>query len=193
MIFRRKKYLINFRHQLKYIVTFIGVAIFSFIFSTSEYIHDMSVGVDKLINSENVEISSTGEIVLPIVLEVSLKTTLIISAVLAILILLYYISVRKLSDSLCKALQKLKTGDLGVRLDVPGGDFQDTEKSFNDMVAVNRGKIETIKQAVDKLDCVLDSAIIEAEAGGGIGSERKREIQSGLSQINSIMSGYEVK
>jgi len=179
---RRKIYLVNKNHQLKYIAAYMGSALLALFCYTLFVVHDINSQIESYIQRPTIKLSSTGEIILPIVLKESVYVSAIILLVIFVMSMLYFRHTHRLVGKLDETVKKLKEGDFAFAFKLDdGADFQKTEEAFNVMLAVNRDNLARLQ------DLTLD---IEKELGT-LPSASSEECKTSIKELNETVSGLD--
>lgn len=189
---RRQGYLINRRYQLKYVMSFVGITIVALLTSTTMILHDVTRQIDEYISRPVVDISSTGDIVLPVVLRVSAGVTLGYLFLLAVVTLYYMSRTKKLVESIGAGTRRFRQGELGFQFRVSEcSDFGKTEDALNAMLAASRERVDGLRSIAEDIESELaglDGMGADEVARGG----RLRTIEGKLDKLDGILSGYRV-
>lgn len=189
---RRSGYLINKRHQLRYVVSYVGVTVLALVGSTLMVLHDITKQIDGYTKQPIVEISSTGEIILPVVLSVSAQVTALYLVLIALMTVYYLRRTRRLVQSVGEGADRFCHGELGFTFEVEDPqEFGDMESAFNEMLAANRGRVVSMRAAAEEIDRELDS--ISGMSPADMAKEgRLKSLSAGLDRLCSISSGYRI-
>lgn len=187
---RRSGYLINKRHQLRYIVSYVGISILALAASTLMVLHDVTQQIESYIKQPQLEISSTGDIILPVVLSVSAQVTALYLILVALMTVYYLHRTRRLVQSVAEGTSRFSRGELGFMFSVEDPpDFRDMESAFNEMLVVNRGRVLSMRAVTEELDSELD-AISKMSPDDMAKEGRLRSVSAGLDRLKGVLSGY---
>ncbi|HEX9859557.1 MAG TPA: hypothetical protein VGB23_00015 [Nitrospirota bacterium] len=189
---RRRGYLINRRYQLKYVMSFVGIALVALLTSTVLILDDITRQIDEYIARPAVDISSTGDIVLPVVLRVSIGVTLGYLLVLAVATLYYMSRTKKLVGSIGEGIRRFRQGELGFQFRVSEcSDFGKTEDALNAMLAANRERVAGLRSMAEDIDREL-AGLDGMDAGEVARDGRLRPVEGMLDKLDGMLSHYRV-
>lgn len=189
---RRRIYLINRRYQLKYALSFFALTLFAVVTSTTLILHDVTTQIEEYIGRPTIDISSTGEIILPIVLRTSVFITLLYIAALAALTAYFLYKTRRLVTSVDEGAKSFGRGELSSLISLSDPvDFANMQNSFNEMLAACSGRVENIRKAVDGIDSELGK--LASSGDGDAVPNTRKDIYSKLDDIDLIIAGIKTE
>lgn len=188
---RRRKYIINKRHQYKLIASFVGATLLAITATTLSIMHDVGLQIEQQLRSSSIEITKTGDIILPVVLRSSAGVMLAYLAVLAAITAYYMLRTRHAVNGLDAGLKRLGEGDLSGELKLKDcADFGSLVSEFNEMLSVSKGRIEGVKSAAAELDEELEriSEELGGKGGGGVSLDAAK---AKLSRVEAALAEFE--
>ena len=192
MVWRRRNYLINRRYQLKYIASFVGITLLSFLVSGALVIRDIYRQIDVYLQRPTVDISRTGEIILPVVFKASASASVLMLVALAGLSILYVRHTRWVAGQLDEGFARLKSGELnhGYRIGL-GRDFNQTEDAYNGMLDVYKARIAAMQESAADISRAT-AGIKAAVAGGGQVGDLVAELRGKTLALDEGLSGLKL-
>ncbi|MHB8174600.1 MAG: hypothetical protein ACYDFU_09110 [Nitrospirota bacterium] len=143
---RRKIYIVNRRYQWRFIAAFIGVSVIGIIAAVSVMLHSIHAGMEENLYRSHLKVSSTGQILLPILLKVNLPFFILGIIVIASISLYYSLKADNLIRNMTASLRELKKGNLDLKFGIgQEREFPNLESSFNNMIASNKSNISRLK------------------------------------------------
>lgn len=185
---RRRRYVINKRFQYRLIASFVGTALLAFVVSTATILYDINTQIEARLQSTNIDISNTGEIILPVAVKTSATVTAVYVLVLFAMVVYYAVYMRGIVSVLDGGLEKFRKGELSFGLDMgQSSDFGAIVSEFNEMLLVNKERVDGLNSAAADLETELARLTESGQAEEIIRSARKK-----LDRMNGILSGYSV-
>lgn len=150
---KRRNYLINKRYQGRFIGLFMAVCITGVAVTTATMLYYIHVGLESKLYRTHIDISSTGDVVLPVALQVNLAFFLLGVFVIALLSMHYDRKADRMALGMVEGLRKLKDGQLDFQVEVGHKDeFPRLEESLNHMIRANRERLAEVARAVEKVE-----------------------------------------
>ena len=186
---RRRNYVVNRKHQFKFIFLFAITGVCGALVSALYVINDISKQIDYYINQPTMKISSTGEIILPVVLQVSVYISIAMFFIILGLSAFYLKYAKRLGTSLDNCLGKYRTGDMTCHCELLASDFAEASDAFESMLESTRTKMADVKEAAEG---IYEEAVkLEAVVGDGADIEDPvKLLEARLKKMEAALSGF---
>ncbi|MBI5191621.1 MAG: hypothetical protein HZA22_13265 [Nitrospirae bacterium] len=186
---RRTNYLINRRFQLRITLAFVGAALACLALSCAAILHEINEQIESYIATPSAEVSSTGDIILPVVFRVSAVFSVSMLAIIVVMSLLYFWHAKRIAGDLDENLDRFAEGDLNSRLLMRhSAAFQDTEDEFNLMLSLNSVRVSALQRAAAD----ISRDILAVKSAVGEGRDAGAEVAALRARLNDIKDALAV-
>lgn len=185
---RRKQHIINKRYQFKYIGVFLAAAVLAAFISAAAVVESIHKQIDAYSNQPILNITHSGEIILPVVLKVSFASTGLLIVLLGLILVFYYKYTERISRRVGRCIRKFESGEFCEGLKDDSTDFENVESAFNNMMGSNRMRIMAIRETAHELEG--DLAELERDLGKQSAQARLTEIREKASRIQEVLKTY---
>jgi len=186
----RKIYFINKRLQTRFILTFVLIVICWAVATVGVYTYLVEKKLDSIRYSSHVDITTTGEMLLPITLGTHLISFLIFAAILAFAMKLVWKMLSPPLYSIKKDLARIAAGDLTSEVSLcKGEEFQDLAIELEQM---RRGLRENIVRIKDQ-QLALSAAATEIDnsiSAGNLSMTHVVSLQSAAAQMRESVKMF---
>jgi len=188
---RRRKYFINKRYQGRFIAVFVGVPAVGIAVAIAAMSHYINAAIEDNMFRSHIRAASTGEIILPVAVKVGLVLFVLGVFVIGMLALYYSMKAGRVVEGMLNAVRRLGAGSLDFEVNIgQGHEFPGLERSFREMLAANRERVEGIKKAASELDDMVRS--IESLGEGGLkdGTAQVTELNVRALNLEKAVGAY---
>ena len=145
MKFRRHRYLIDAVFQSKVILTFIAVSFLGSLVAVTLFNYITLKKLDVLMQSSHISVQSTGEIISPVFVQVSIVAFVFVAALMIITAMMIIRRVAKPLYNMSVDIKNAAHGDLTVEPSLKQkGEFRDTAVDLDLMLKSIRQKFKSI-------------------------------------------------
>jgi methyl-accepting chemotaxis protein len=186
----RKIYFINKRLQTRIILKFVLMVIFWAVTTVGVYTYLIENKLDSIRYSSHVDITTTGELLLPITIGTHLFSLLIFAVMLAVVMRSIWKSLSPPLYSIKKDLSRIASGDLTYEVSLcKGEEFQDLASELDHMRRELRENIVRIKDQQMTLSAAA-TEIENAISAGNLSVTHVVPLQSAASQMREVVQKY---
>jgi methyl-accepting chemotaxis protein len=162
MKFRRHRYLIDAVFQSKVILTFIAVSFLGSLVAVTLFNYITLKKLDVLMQSSHISVQSTGEIISPVFVQVSIVAFVFVAALMIITAMMIIRRVAKPLYNMSVDIKNAAHGDLTVEPSLKQkGEFRDTAVDLDLMLKSIRQKFKSINMKYMNISRSIESLCTE--------------------------------
>jgi methyl-accepting chemotaxis protein len=186
----RKIYFINKRLQTRIILKFVLMVIFWAVATVGVYTYLIEKKLDSIRYSSHVDITTTGELLLPITIGTHLFSLLIFAVMLAVVMRSIWKRLSPPLYSIKKDLSRIASGDLTYEVSLcKGEEFQDLASALDHMRREFRENIVRIKDQQMTLSAAA-AEINYAISAGNLSMTHVVSLQSAVSRMREAVQKF---
>ncbi|MBI5190726.1 MAG: hypothetical protein HZA22_08630 [Nitrospirae bacterium] len=168
MEIKRRNYLINRKYQGRFIGLYMAVYILGMAAAAATMVYYVYSGLESRLYRTHLDISSTGDVMLPVALQVNLAFFILSVCMIGYLSMRYSRKADRMARDMASGMRKLRDGHLDFRMELGNEDeFPGLERTMNEMIEANRARLADVARAVAK----AEAAARELERADGADME----------------------